>query len=135
MAKIVRKNKRPASIPTASMSDISFLLLLFFMVSTVFVKSKGLKVQMPKAVTIDKIPRNHAATIYIDRAGHISIDDYILEVPQVQLIMMKKLSDDFNLISCFRTDRNTEYGVMADVLNQLRQANTLRVSFEAKLKR
>ena len=49
--------------------------------------------------------------------------------------MMKKLSDDFNLISCFRTDRNTEYGVMADVLNQLRQANTLRVSFEAKLKR
>jgi len=38
------------------------------------------------------------------------------------------------MITCFRTDRETSYGVMADIMNQLRKANALRVSFEAKRK-
>lgn len=132
---IQKKPRKPVGIPTASMADISFLLLLFFMVSTVFVKEKGLKITYAKAKTIEKIPRNNAATIYIDRAGRISIDDYIASVPDVQNIMMKKYSENYNIIASFRTDSRTEYGVMSDVMGQLRKANTLKVSFEAKLKR
>ncbi|OPX28616.1 MAG: hypothetical protein B1H06_02925 [Candidatus Cloacimonas sp. 4484_143] len=135
MAKI-KKSKRPeAAIPTASMSDIAFLLILFFMVSTVFVAERGLKVRMPRAAEIQKIPRNHSATIYVDKNGTISIDDMVISIPDVNWVMQKKLADDFNVIACFRTDRNTNYGIMSDILNQLREANALRVSFEAKLKR
>lgn len=122
-------------IPTASMSDIAFLLLLFFMVSTVFVKEKGLRVTMPQAEEIQKIPRDQAATIYVDRYGTISIDDLVVSIPDVQWVMQKKLVENFNVIACFRTDKDTQYGLMSDVLNQLREANALRVSFEAKLKR
>lgn len=135
MAKI-KKSKRPETlIPTASMSDIAFLLLLFFMVSTVFVKERGLKVTLPKAETIQKIPRDQAATIYVDRYGTISIDDFVVSIPDVRLVMQKKLAENFNVIAAFRTDAETNYGIMSDILNQLRQANALRVSFEAKLKR
>jgi biopolymer transport protein ExbD len=135
MAK-VKKNKRPETgIPTASMSDISFLLLLFFMVSTVFVKEKGLDVMLPKAKSIVKIPRKHAATIYVNRSGVISIDDYAVNIPQVSIIMQQKIAEDINLITCFRTDKDTNYGIMSDILQQLKEANTLRVQFEAKLKR
>ena len=135
MAKI-KKSARPETlIPTASMSDIAFLLLLFFMVSTVFVREKGLKVRLPKAVSIQKIPRNHSATIYVDQNGNISIDDLAVSIPDVQWVMQKKLIEDFNVIACFRTDKNTNYGIMSDILNQLREANALRVSFEVKLKR
>lgn len=135
MAKI-KKSARPETlIPTASMSDIAFLLLLFFMVSTVFVREKGLKVNLPKAVSIQKIPRNHSATIYVNQNGNISIDDLAVSIPDVQWVMQKKLIEDFNVIACFRTDKNTNYGIMSDILNQLREANALRVSFEAKLKR
>jgi len=135
MAKI-KKSKRPeAAIPTASMSDIAFLLILFFMVSTVFVAERGLRVTLPRAAEIQKIPRSHSATIYVDKNGTISIDDMIISIPDVNWVMQKKLAEDFNVIACFRTDRNTNYGIMSDILNQLREANALRVSFEAKLKR
>lgn len=135
MAKIKKKTKASTEIPNASMSDIAFLLLIFFMVSTVFVKERGLKVVMPKAKEIEKIPRSHAATIYVDRNGTISIDDMTVSIPDVNYYMQRKKSEDFNLIACFRTDKDTQYGLMSDVLNQLRNADVLRVSFEAKLKR
>jgi len=135
MAKIAKQNKPTAEIPTASMADIAFLLLLFFMVSTVFVKERGLKVNMPRAKSIEKIPRSHAATIYVDRNGTISIDDFPVDIPDVSGVMRAKLQQDFNMITCFRTDKDTNYGIMSDILNQLREAEALRVSFEAKLKR
>ncbi|MBC8416225.1 MAG: biopolymer transporter ExbD [Candidatus Cloacimonetes bacterium] len=135
MAKIKKTNKPETMIPTASMSDIAFLLLLFFMVSTVFVREKGLPVSMPRAASIEKIPRTHSSTIYVNRNGIISIDDFIVSIPDVKWVMQKKLSEDFNLLACFRTDRETNYGIMSDILNQLREANALRVYFEAKLKR
>lgn len=56
MAKIKKAARPETLIPTASMSDIAFLLLLFFMVSTVFVREKGLKVRLPKAEMIQKYP-------------------------------------------------------------------------------
>jgi len=133
MAKIQKKAKPSTEIPNASMSDIAFLLLIFFMVSTVFVKEKGLKVTLPKAQEIEKIPRSHSATIYVDRAGTISIDDLAVDIPEVLGIMVKKKDLDFNVIACFRTDKKTTYGYMADILTQLREADVLRVSFEAKL--
>jgi biopolymer transport protein ExbD len=135
MAKIKKTNKPETMIPTASMSDIAFLLLLFFMVSTVFVREKGLPVRMPRAASIEKIPSTHSSTIYVNRNGVISIDDFIVSIPDVKWVMQKKLSEDFNLLACFRTDRETNYGIMSDILNQLREANALRVFFEAKLKR
>lgn len=135
MAKIQKKTSAEAKIPSSSMSDIAFLLLLFFMVSTVFVRERGLRVNMPKAKMIQKIPRNHSATIYVDRNGTISIDDLVIDIPDVNYVMQKKLAEDFNVITCFRTDKDTSYGLLSDILYQLRLANTLRVSFEAKLKR
>ncbi|MCD4819826.1 MAG: biopolymer transporter ExbD [Candidatus Cloacimonetes bacterium] len=133
MAKIQKKTKASTEIPNASMSDIAFLLLIFFMVSTVFVKEKGLDVVLPKAMEIEKIPRSHSATIYVDRSNTISIDDLAVEIPQIYGIMLKKKELDFNLIACFRTDKKTTYGYMADIMKQLRDADVLRVSFEAKL--
>jgi len=134
MAKIVIKKKPEPEIPSSSMGDISFLLLLFFMVSTVFVKERGLAVTLPDAETIEKIPRSHASTIYISRSEVISIDDFTIPLENVTPIMQKKLSVDFNTIVAFRTDKFTRYGVMSDIIKQLQEANALRVSFEAKRK-
>ncbi len=135
MAQIKKRTKNEPFIPTSSMSDIAFLLLLFFMVSTVFVKERGLKVTLPKAKMIQKIPRNHAATIYVNSAGEISIDDFIIPIENVNAVMLRKLTQDPNVIACFRADMRTRYKVINDIIRQLKLANCLRVSFEAKLKR
>jgi biopolymer transport protein ExbD len=137
----IQKSQKPlAVIPTASMSDIAFLLLIFFMISTKFVKGKGLKVNMPRVSSeaIEKIVRKNAATIYVDPAGKISIDDFqtSLETMGDNLIkiMTAKSSANPNLVTCFRSDEQTPYGIMADIMSQCQTASALRISFEAQRK-
>jgi len=140
MAKITLKKKAPANIPTSSMSDIAFLLLLFFMVSTVFVQEKKFWVERerwPMAESIERIPRNHTSTIYVMRDETILIDDVPTRIESaedvfVSYTLIRKKADDPDLVVCFRTDRDTKYGVMSDVMRQLQDANTLVVAFETQ---
>ena len=55
--KFTRKSRVGAVVPTASMADIAFLLLVFFMVSTVFVRFRGIPVTLPEAEKIEKLER------------------------------------------------------------------------------
>ena len=79
-----RKASVGAAIPTASMADISFLLLVFFMVSTVFVRYRGIPVDLPEAEKIEKLAmRRHIAHIWINSEGAINIDDQMLTLDKV----------------------------------------------------
>jgi biopolymer transport protein ExbD len=140
MAKFKKNVRAKAEIPTASMSDIAFLLLIFFMITTKFVAGKGLTVNLPKVSSevIEKIVRKNAATIYVNPAGQISIDDFQTNVDTMGdnliNIMTSKSAANPNLVTCFRTDENTQYGLMSDIMKQLQTANALRISFEARRK-
>jgi len=122
------------------MSDIAFLLLLFFMVSTVFVQEKKFWVERdrwPVADSIERIPRNHTTTIYVMRDETILIDDVPTRIETaedvfVSTTLVRKKTEDPDLVVCFRTDRETKYGVMSDVMRQLQDANTLVVAFETQ---
>jgi biopolymer transport protein ExbD len=141
MAKIKLK-KRNIKIPEASMADIAFLLLIFFMVMTVFVQEKAFWVERqrwPIAEKIQKIPRNHTATVYIKKDQTVLIDDIAYNIEDIENsriagIMLRKLNNDMNLITCFRTDRDTMYGIMSDVLRQLQGIGALKITFETQKK-
>ncbi len=143
MANIQTPKKAEAKIPDASMSDIAFLLLLFFMVTTVFVQEKQFWVERdrwPVAESIERIPRNLTTTIYVMRDETILIDDLPTRIEEetdilVYNTLLKKKEENPEVIVCFRTDRETKYGVMSDVMRQLQDANTLIVTFEAQTKR
>ncbi|MCB5248796.1 MAG: biopolymer transporter ExbD [Candidatus Cloacimonadales bacterium] len=140
MAKFKKERNRDVSIPNGSMSDIAFLLLLFFMVSTVFVQEKKFWVERdrwPIAESIERIPRNHTTTIYVMRDETILIDDIPTRIESsedvfVSSTLIRKKADDPELVVCFRTDRDTKYGVMSDVMRQLQDAQTLVVAFETQ---
>ena len=132
MARIKKIRKPDIGVPASSLADMAFILLIFFVVSTTFVRERGLRVNLPRAESIDKIPRANAVTIYVDHAGNISIDDFFVEIPMVENVMRRKMAENFNMITAFRTDADTQYGVMADVMNQMRRAEALRVSFETR---
>ncbi|MDP2173857.1 MAG: biopolymer transporter ExbD [Candidatus Cloacimonadaceae bacterium] len=143
MAKIKRQRSRAAFIPTGSMSDIAFLLLLFFMVSTVFVQEKKFWVERerwPLADSIERIPRNNTTTIYVMRDGTILIDDIPTRIDTeadvfVSQTLIAKKAGDPDLVVCFRTDKDTKYGYMSDVLRQLQDADALVVAFETQQRR
>ena len=140
MAKIQITKKREAFIPTGSMSDIAFLLLLFFMVSTVFVQEKQFWVERerwPKAQSIERIPRNNTTTIYVMKNETILLDDVPSKIESEADVLIKnaliaKKTENPEIVVCFRTDRDTKYGVMSDVMRQLQDAETLVVAFEAQ---
>ncbi len=135
--KFVRKSKVANAIPTASMADISFLLLVFFMVSTVFVRNRGLPVELPDAEKIEKLEsRRHVTSIWINRQGNICVDckdSYdarnIVPLDQVGAKIYQKLTDNPRLIIMVKADADADFGLVSDVLQELRKVEALRVNF------
>jgi len=71
--KIQRKTKVSSDIPTASMPDIIFMLLIFFMVTTVLREYSGLPVELPRAKRIEKLKsKRHTSHIWVSKEGLIS---------------------------------------------------------------
>lgn len=131
-----RKAKVESVIPTASMADISFLLLVFFMVSTVFVRYRGLPVELPPAEKIEKIEmRRHIAHVWIDRRGTIMIDDQVLALDQVAAVLHARVLADRRLIVSIKADGDATFGLLSDLLQQLRRVEALRVNFATERER
>jgi len=126
---IVRKVQKETFIPTSSMGDIAFLLLIFFMVTTIFREETGLPVELPRAEAGEEVNRELISNIYINRQGLISIDDLIVKVEQVSNLMAQKLEENPLMIVAFKTDTYTQYGVVSDVMEQLKEVNATRVFF------
>ncbi len=128
--KVERKREMKVNIPTASMSDIAFLLLIFFMVTTVFRKEIGLKVILPTAKTTERIIKQRdLAHIYIDKDGRISVDDKIVTPDQVKVAFKIKLSENPSTIAHIKADKRVEYKYVNDVMDALRDAQAFRVVF------
>jgi len=131
--KIEKKSKMKIGIPTASMPDIIFQLLIFFMVSTVLREFQGLKVDLPEAQKIQKLPgKRHVTTIWVDRFNNTVIDDVtVKKVTDLRTLVYNKLVDDPQLIVSLRVDKDADMGRVTDIQQELRKANALRVNYSA----
>ncbi|MFO7654550.1 MAG: biopolymer transporter ExbD [Candidatus Krumholzibacteriia bacterium] len=127
MADFQRRTKKSTYIPTSSMGDIAFLLLIFFMVTTIFREETGLPVELPRAEAGEEAQRELISNIYIDRLGRISVDDRLIQVRHIADIMGQKVTSNPQLIVAFKTDRYTPYGVVSDVMEELKEVNAVRV--------
>lgn len=132
MAHFEKKQKVSATIPTSSMADIAFLLLVFFMVTTVLKLEEGLPISLPKAEAAQDIPRENVAHIWVDRTGRISINDMIVAPNAVEGIIAQRVRANPGIIVAFYTDEMAPYAVMADIMESLKRASAVRVSFASK---
>ncbi len=129
--KFSRKKAPDPVIPSASMSDIVFTLLLFFMVSTVIKKFDGLKLQEPEAWKIEKLAsKTHTSYIWIDRSKNISFDDALItSMDDLYTIARQKIESDVQLLVFLKVDKDSEMGILSDVQQELRKAGCLRVYY------
>jgi biopolymer transport protein ExbD len=111
------------------MADIACLLIVFFMVTTIFKLEEGLPITLPRSTAGEKIPREKIAHIWIDRGGTISIDDLIVRVNDIEPMMRVKVEENPALIVSFNTDEKAPYRVVNQAMDQLKLAYALRVSF------
>ena len=111
------------------MADIAFLLLIFFMTTTIFKMEDGLPVALPRAETVQKQKREMIMRIWINRDGAISINDKLVAVDNIEAIIVTNLQEKPTLIVAFNADDRCPYSVVSDVMEELKKANAVRVSF------
>ncbi len=118
-------------IPTASLPDIIFMLLIFFMLTTVL-REFDVQVEytLPEAYMIERIDNKRLVSyIWVGRDGRIQIDDNIVRVGDISSIMYQKRTEIPNLIVSMRIDQHSEMGVVTDIQQQLREADALRINY------
>lgn len=130
------KKKQAATqqaIPTSSLPDIIFMLLIFFMVTTVL-REYDIQVQytLPSASQIEKIDNKRIVSyIWVGKDGRVQIDDNIVLIPEIQTIAAKKRRDLPPVIMSLRIDEGSRMGIVTDIQQQLRKGDALRINYSA----
>ena len=130
--KIKRKTKTSNEISTSSMPDIIFMLLIFFMVTTVMREFEGLDVILPRAQTIEKLEsKRHTSYIWATKDGLISVDDQIVNIDNLGEAMYVKIIKDPKLTVSLKSDENSVMETITDIHTQLRKAQALKLNYSA----
>lgn len=136
MAIMKRKQKVSDEIPTASMADIAFLLLVFFLTTTVFNEEKGLPIVLPEqSVEQDVSPKNliffivQADGRVVVRRGE-SEQEQTIAYSDVSNILRQELLANPNLIAAIQTHPDAAYSHMVDVLDEVKLSGADRISLQ-----
>ncbi|MCX8105380.1 MAG: biopolymer transporter ExbD [Ignavibacterium album] len=131
-----RRANTKQEIPTTSMPDIVFMLLMFFMVVTTLREVDVLvQFKLPEAQAIEKIENKRLVSyIWVGKDKRIQIDDSIVKLEEIESIMYAKRQALPNIIVSLRIDQGTDMGMVTDIQQALRKAYCLRVNYSATLK-
>ena len=127
--KIERKTKTSNEVSTSSMPDIIFMLLIFFMVTTVLREFDGLPVLIPSAKMIEKLKsKRNTVYVWVTKDGTISINDIPVVGPTdlADILSNVRLKKP-NLTVSLKSDQNASMELISKVHTQLRQANALKL--------
>ncbi|REJ83918.1 MAG: biopolymer transporter ExbD [Acidobacteria bacterium] len=121
--KLARDNKVDDEIPTSSMADIAFLLIIYFMVTTTFTATRGLDFALPEDDdTPPVVEKEESVLIEIQPGGNIVVDQKPMELSGVLDYLRPKLEVNPKKPVIIRPDPETAYENMIKVLDELRQA-------------
>ncbi|MEN8192009.1 MAG: biopolymer transporter ExbD [Bacteroidota bacterium] len=131
-----KRSSSKQEIPTSSMPDIIFMLLLFFMVATTLKEVEVyVKYQLPEAEAIEKIENKRLVSyIWVGKSGKIQLNDSFVQIEDIQDIMYKRRVELPNVIVSLRIDKGSDMGIVNDIQQALRKADARRINYSAMLK-
>lgn len=117
------QKKRPdSSVFTGSIADVTFLLIIYFMVTATFSATKGLDFAVPKEKQTDIIETEEAVDVHILPGGVFIIDKQSMQLDRLLEYLKPKLESDPNKAVIIRCDPEAEYKYLVDAFDELRQA-------------
>jgi len=129
---MIKKKKTPeVSIPTSSMADIAFLLLIFFLVATVIDVDSGIGMTLPEIVEEDvivEVPPDRMAAILINENGDVLLGGEPISLFQIKATLKPRITSKIELpknkklIVSLKTDRKTVYNSYIQALDQIKEA-------------
>lgn len=130
--KIVKKSRVTAEIPNASMSDVAFLLLIFFLVTTIFNVEKGLDLVLPNAnTTAKRINKKNLLELKIAASGRVTLDGQEVRVSEVEDLVRRRILENDKTICVIETHPRAYYGIMVDILDELKLAQATKITLRA----
>ncbi len=123
-----KKSRNNSEIPMASLADIAFLLLIFFLVTTTIDVDRGIGLSLPAKGEETEVRTKNITNLLINAQGEILLDNEIIAINEISRRIEQKIQENPNLIVSVKTDRETKYDVFVQVLDELKVANATRIS-------
>ena len=132
---VEKKKKREPEIATASMADIAFLLLIFFLVTTTMDMDKGIPMILPERGGEVKINPKNIAKVLVNAAGNVLFDGEVVEDMELKELLETRIKERGvdsegkpKLIVSIKTDRETEYDRYITILDIVKEAGATKIS-------
>jgi len=131
-----KKSKVSGEVPMASTADIAFLLLIFFLVTTVFPKDKGLAIVLPEQAEEIAVSQKNIIHLIVQPTGIVDVkrgeSQQIQQMrPQeIEGLWRNEVTANPNLIAAVKTHPDAPYKFMIDVVDALHSAGAERISLQ-----
>ena len=133
---VMKKKKKEAlgELRMDSTADVAFLLLIFFIVTTIFAAEQGLTLVLPgkqkeKTDTV-KVKESNIATIFVQADNSVTLDKKPVVINQLQTGIEDRIMANPKLVVLLKVHPDADYGMMVACLDELRLANATKVSLK-----
>ena len=122
----------PCEFQAASMADLGFLLLIFFIVTTVFAIEQGIPLVLPGAgKAITTLKASEVLEVRVHANGSVDAGGVRVPPTTVRRLVEARLANDPDLVVILATEPDASYGVMVGILDQLKLAHCNRISLRS----
>ena len=115
-------------VNSSSMSDIAFLLLVFFLVTTTISLDKGISLILPAEGNELEVNKNNIMNVLINDQGRVLLDDKPTLIKDIKRRAMNSIKKNEKIIFSVLTTKRTKYKHYIEVLDQLKQAGATKIS-------
>jgi len=127
----------PPRINILPMIDVIFAILVFFIVSSLYLtRSEGLPVNLPRATTAE-VQKTKQITVTLDERGKLTIDSKPTQTNQLKADLEKLIAKDSSASKTtviVNADKTVEHGQVVDIIDQIRQIPEVQLAIAAKKK-
>ena len=116
-----------AEIDMTPMLDIVFIMLIFFIVTTVFVKEAGVDVNKPNGELAVR-PKNANIFIAITEDGKVWMDKRMIDTDSVRANLERLMAEQPSDVIIIQADKEAEHGLVVEVMDQIKMAGIDRIS-------
>ena len=124
----INRRFKGGEIPTSSMADIAFLLLIFFLVTTTIDMDKGLGLVLPPEGETVEIKKKNILNCLINSSGMVLLGGEPVKSKDISRVVKEKLRENSKLIISVKTHKKTRYKDYVAVIDQLKIADATRIS-------
>ena len=126
-----RRAKATVDIPLAPLIDMVFILLIFFLVTTTFVRETGLRVRRPRAKTAQALEAKNLL-VGVDPQGRIHVEGRRVDLLSLRSIVERRVRSRPELSVVLVVDEATPTGTLVRVMDECRYAGAAKIAVASR---